>query len=1300
MPKTFKFIFISITALLVLAVIVLAGLVFSLQTDFGKRIIETEIDKQIQGAITFKNLRLNLLKGQLGLDDIVLKDAQKEDIAGLKRLFIDISWDSFFERSLIVRQLEIENPWVLLRLDKSGNLNLTDALKLVKDSGKHEPINLDKYKLHLEKLKLINGKIGFEKPDSALTIAVNGIDLDANGYWPQKTGSFDLVINNGSIKGKPPDVIFGPLKFKASFAKDMVSSLILQGSSGNSGFDITGRISNAFNKPSIDLNGDLDLSLSELQNIIGIDRPYKGRIHAHLGAKGLINNPEIAGTVNYDGGVVAGYKIKRANILFLLKNRLVTLKPCSLWAGGGQIDLNGAVDLTDAFPEGFISDKIFPDEIAYDIVLDGKQIDLEKLGIEGTKMRGRVQSNILLRGKGFAPKSAKAFADWKIQGQRVAIDRLAAPVDLLFSGKADLNHGILTLKQVLFSSHKTKLQAAGQYNIISEALDGKVLLTSPDLSSALSPLGIKDIKGSVRLDATVSGFVKKPVFDCDAQSKALVYQGISIGDVRLKAGMDNSGILDISELKLVNRNSVLDASGKIQIFAPESQKPTEATNLDIIKASIYLSDFHKDIKGSLFAKGHVEGPWKHLRGSFDIFGKDLLIAGQPVHEIKLNPELDGDVIKVNPLTIQVVPGESIAGEGLISFDGKYKISLTSESISLSSIEAIRKLGLAKGKLRLNISGDGSFDHPVLSGNITMTRLHLKGQDFKDFRINFDLNQNILSCNTDIGFKADGKINLQNSDFDINAAFNKSDLLPYLTMAGYQDWSGKLSGRIEAKGNAKSTDSISARADISDLKLSLGDKKTVSAKDVSLSHQKGVLLIPAFDLVFMDDAKLTINGTGRLNGPVDVHARGNIPVSIVALFIEDLSDIKGDLKLSADLGGSLAQPEISAKADLKNISFTVPYLLQKLHDLNGSVHVNSKGIFVENIYGKLDEGTFNIDGKVELKGFQPGKGYINFKAGALPIRIPDTMDMVLDADLKLSGSKDKSLLDGEIVLVDGLYYKDMKLNLLDELTEKKRETVVTGKQSQLPLLKNMAVDVDIKHRNTVRIENNLAKLEIVPNLKIQGTAGRPLIRGRAAVESGTVEYLRKIFVVKKGVIDFLNPYNNDPTFDIRSEVVVRHWKIFLEISGTREALVLKLTSEPSEEREDILSLLLVGKTSRELTKAGSGATQSTEQILAEMIASTLGDDIKKTTSLDYLEVETTGDKTTDNKNGGTEAYVKVTIGKDLSKRMTIKYAVTSEKGELIRRSIAEYKLLQNLRLSGFQDTSGLFGGEVKYRIEFR
>ena len=43
---------------------------------------------------------------------------------------------------------------------------------------------------------------------------------------------------------------------------------------------------------------------------------------------------------------------------------------------------------------------------------------------------------------------------------------------------------------------------------------------------------------------------------------------------------------------------------------------------------------------------------------------------------------------------------------------------------------------------------------------------------------------------------------------------------------------------------------------------------------------------------------------------------------------------------------------------------------------------------------------------------------------------------------------------------------------------------------------------------------------------------------------------------------------------------------------------------------------------------------------------------------------------------------------------------SKNSELSQRAIAEYKLLENIVVNGFQDTRGIFGADVQFRLEFR
>ncbi|HQI82768.1 MAG TPA: translocation/assembly module TamB domain-containing protein, partial [Deltaproteobacteria bacterium] len=134
---------------------------------------------------------------------------------------------------------------------------------------------------------------------------------------------------------------------------------------------------------------------------------------------------------------------------------------------------------------------------------------------------------------------------------------------------------------------------------------------------------------------------------------------------------------------------------------------------------------------------------------------------------------------------------------------------------------------------------------------------------------------------------------------------------------------------------------------------------------------------------------------------------------------------------------------------------------------------------------------------------------------------------------------------------------------------------------------------------------------------------------------------------------------------------------------------------AEEPADILSLLIVGRTSRELTQESTSVTVSPSGMMAELLTTTYGQDIKKATSLDILEFRGSDFSTT----GGGES-MRLTVGKELSRRMTVKYEMSTRNTETIQRAIAEYKILENLLINGYQGTDGTFGTDMIYRYEFR
>jgi translocation and assembly module TamB len=411
-------------------------------------------------------------------------------------------------------------------------------------------------------------------------------------------------------------------------------------------------------------------------------------------------------------------------------------------------------------------------------------------------------------------------------------------------------------------------------------------------------------------------------------------------------------------------------------------------------------------------------------------------------------------------------------------------------------------------------------------------------------------------------------------------------------------------------------------------------------------------------------------------------------------VEEIESATGLIRMTASLKGSLANPLVHGDFQFNGLGMAVDGIEQDFKNIDGHIQLTADKIEILEFKGALDDGRFDLGGRVGLEDWAAKTIDVKFKAHQLNLEIPDLMDLNLNCDLNLVGTAQASALTGEVILVEGRYYKDVELNLIDTATQRTRKVTLVEEKKPPGFLETIGLNVRVQRREPLLVDNNLAYLTISPDLTIQGTAATPLLSGRAQVDSGRITFQRAEFEVKKGVIDFVNPYKIEPTIDIEGETEIRDWTITLAVSGTPDNLAFNFSSNPPEQHGDILSLIAFGKTTRELRAADGGGRFSAEEMLGGLVAESLGKSVQDATGLDYLEIDT------QNKDGAGSGGVNVTVGADLSRQISVKYSVGVRNGETVQRVTSFYKLLENLLMSGYQDTGGSFGGELKYRLEFR
>lgn len=794
---------------------------------------------------------------------------------------------------------------------------------------------------------------------------------------------------------------------------------------------------------------------------------------------------------------------------------------------------------------------------------------------------------------------------------------------------------------------------------------------------------------------TLDGTVKQPLAELEITDSSVAWQKLS-GHLQ-GAARWQGGSLSISNLELISGQSHLQMKGAVRWRDPQRDvwSADPAVTARIVGSDMRLEDLMPGYAGSLTAGVALDGRISDLRGTFHVTGNDLDLKQQRLSAVDLSGRLSGRRLHLDEMVFRILPGEALEGAGWYGFDGTYAFTLTGEAIELRHIDALQRVYPMDGRMGLRLRGDGSLEQPNVTAAIEVAEPSINSRKWDDFHLELSIQDRIVDLEARLNFLLNAHGRLDSGDFKLLAQFKQSELTPYIALIAGDDWDARMTGDVRASGNWRHLDRIDADVTIGSAMLNYRAIPLMSADNFHMRIAGGAVDVSGGRVQIMSDGYLDLSASGNLSSSLSLRADGRVPLAALAPFTDSLADARGDVTLRAEAGGPLSALQWRADLTLDKIGFAVPALAQTVQGLNGRLQVSPQEITIESLSGGLDGGRFVLDGRVEMDRYTPSRGEMTLQARNLPLQWPGMMDVVVNGDLKLAGASERALLSGYLDLVEGTYYKDVSLNLWSAVSQPRRAESVSATDGAAAWMNDVDLAVNVGYRHPFLVDNNMARLQIVPDLKISGTLARPVLNGRAEVTEGEIIFRRKSFVVTTGVVDFVNPYKIEPKLDVVSQARIRHWLLSLSVSGTPDRLAFELSSDPPESDNDILSLILFGRTQAEIAGGDTTGSQTTAQMLAALVATTWGESLKKTTGMDILELDTgaTDDRADSDR-------IQVTVGKKLGRRLTIKYAVESTSGEMIQRAISEYRFVEQLLASGYQDSKGDYGGELLFRIEFR
>jgi hypothetical protein len=231
---------------------------------------------------------------------------------------------------------------------------------------------------------------------------------------------------------------------------------------------------------------------------------------------------------------------------------------------------------------------------------------------------------------------------------------------------------------------------------------------------------------------------------------------------------------------------------------------------------------------------------------------------------------------------------------------------------------------------------------------------------------------------------------------------------------------------------------------------------------------------------------TFAQTGLYNfprgGPQAVN--GNLDLVLLQGFNRDIVSA-GDVGLNAKIGGTLAQPNLSGRAELKNASFSMADLPNGVSAANGVIVLSGTRATIQSLTAKIGGGETSVTGFANYAGAD-SSGNLQVKATKIRTRYQGA-SVVSDMALNLIGSNQRSTLSGDVTIQQVTYAPESDLGTMLASAS----TPPTPTEESSPLLSNMRLNVRIRTAPGAVFRTTLARtLEAAADLRLRGTAQRP------------------------------------------------------------------------------------------------------------------------------------------------------------------------------------------------------------------
>jgi translocation and assembly module TamB len=1214
----------------VLALVLVVGGIYVAKSDWLREKVRERIVSTLEtasgGRVELRKFQFDWSTMTAEVDDLVIhgtEPASGPPLLRVPKMVVGLKIISLMQRAIDVAGIRVESPQACLLVAADGSTNIPKP-KVPQHSEK-SPIQtiLD---LKIGEFALLNAAAEVHaagQPPKIASYDVAGKRLQSRLNYNSTTPSYQ-----GSLSVDPLTVRYADTR-----STDVTASLNLaieknrlrisdaKLSTRSSKVNLSGLVEN-FADPVATARFDGDVSLNELNAILKLKQSASGNVRLAGDARFVSSTDyRVSGTVDSRNiGIAQGGRkftnIRAASSVQLVPDSLELTK-LNVAALGGTITGRATLKKFDQF-EAIGEMRNFQASVLAALETT------EKLPYDGL-ISGPFQLKGRISDKDF--RNLAASAQLAISPAPTGLP-VRGQVDAKFNGSS--NEIVLGQSSVLLPH--TRLDVSGalgrrmQVVIQSQNLDDLLpLLAYTDQKTIPVAVQSDPDAGFIRFEGSVTGPLNSPRIDGHVTARNVVYSDQTVaalsGDV---TALETSASIRNANVVYKDVRGAFQFSVGLRAWKPDNDRPiTGSANLQNASVpDLLLLAGRKDIPvtGTLTATTQISGTVGDIRATANV----TLLHGTAYDEPydRITGKLDYDNGGSQTATVQWKSGSRQADVNVRyqhgSKDlqtGQLHFDLTTSQLVIDQFVYVQKNQPAlKGTVLATAKGDIAFTKGVM-------KIGALNAEAKATALAYDthpLGDAHLTANTDgQTLKAHVESNLAQADVradgtwrmigdypgsadvtfaHVDLATLRRTLAPPKTAQSF-DFTGSTAGKLSINGPLLKPAAMNGTLEIPQIEVRPGTVAELAKEisDATLQNTEPIRISMTDSVIRVESARFrALNTDLSLLGSVDLKQKNAINLSLngrtdLHLLRTFNSDIQssGTLAIRVTARGSLDAPQLGGTAELRNGNISMAGFPVALTAANGRILFDENRANIENLSATTGGGTIRLDGFAAFSGPLVSFRFVAV-AKAVRVRYPEGISSISDANLNWTGTTERSVVAGDVIVQKVTYNPQSDLSSVLAIGNGPAsvQAAPTG------ILAGVQFDVRVETAPGISFQTGLVTgLETEAALRLKGTPSNPALLGRININAGTIIFLNNKYIINQGTISFFNPLKIEPILKLDLETQARGVTVTLSLSGPISKLNVTYQSDPPLQFNDIVGLLVTGKTPSDPTIAArQGDTQ--------------------------------------------------------------------------------------------------------------